>query len=337
MPGEVTPPLTFQARAPEDDAPDGQPADSRVRRRKRRRPGLNPDWERSGGSRHGGDADRSASKWWLIGGGVGLCSVIVAVFALMKGLPHGPGGPGTVAAPPNPAAAGSGATPQPAGGELPLVLRSDAEFLGVAEPLAARFMAARTVDELLPLVRNRESVEPRIRAMHPDGSLTPYGYPKFNTQDTVVNEGALRSVIVANADFEEKVLAFEETREGVLIDWESWVGWSEMTAKDFMTTKPAAGKLFRVVLSSVEYYNFAFADETRWRSFRLTLPDGETMLYGYAERGSAIDSRMRLPAEVKQAAFTLKLKYPEDSGPSNQVIIESVVADGWVVTNPTNP
>jgi hypothetical protein len=335
--GEQTPLLVASIRSVEAESVVEQVAETRVRRRKRKRTGESQAWERSDSSGENARQDPSASKWWLAGGAVGLVGVIVAVVLLMRGS-HQPEG--------EPIAVDQGAKPEslvPGGPAEPSLpeglenLRSDVEFLKLAEPIAKRFMEAGSIDDLLPLVRNPETAEPRIRAFYPEGAYKPFAYSKFNTAGSVQTEGSVRTIMMANSDFEEKPLVFEESPSGIKIDWENWVRWSEMSWADFVTAKPVSGKLFPVVLSAVDYYNFDFTDDRKWRSYRLTSPDGETSIYGYVKRDSEMESKLRLPSDATQSQLILKLKYPEVPVSSNQVLIEGVVAEGWVFPNKTSP
>jgi hypothetical protein len=89
--------------------------------------------------------------------------------------------------------------------------------------------------------------------------------------------------------------------------------------------------LFRVQLSDVEYFNFDFRDDNEWSSYRLESRDGMESLYGYVPRTSGLDQRVR-PADAKEKMkWVLKLKFPPDATRDNQVLIDSVVAEGWVV------
>jgi hypothetical protein len=210
-------------------------------------------------------------------------------------------------------------------------VRGDAEFLRLAEPMATAFLEARAVDELLPLVRDPGRVRERIRRAHPDGTLDAPGMEAFNLDSDVLRQGKISSVRVRTRDYSEAYLAFVETASGPKIDWESWAGWSEMPWEDFLTEKPVEPKLFRVMLSDVDYYNMAFRDEAKWRSYRLESPDGSTAIYGYAERDSATDSRLRPSPDVKSVNFTLRLRFPEGGESRNQVIIDRLLGDGWVL------
>lgn len=215
--------------------------------------------------------------------------------------------------------------------EIPKVMkRSEAEFLKNAELLAKDFLNANKVAQLIPLVNDPENVEKKLKAYYPDGEILPTGMTKFNSSGRVTYKDNFAAVSVQTPDFETKQLAFIDGNDGLRIDWESWVGWSEMPWQDLMKNKPSEPTLVRVMLKWVDYYNFGFSDEKKWRSYRLISPDGETMLYGYVARNSPLDQRLRPGEPSATVAVILKIRFRPDEQSLNQVVIEEYLTDGWV-------
>ena len=95
--------------------------------------------------------------------------------------------------------------------------------------------------------------------------------------------------------------------------------------------------MFRVLLEPVSYYNFAFSDERKWNAYRLESPDGQLEIYGYAGRNSELASDLKLPLDKKQSALTLLLKFPAAAKADNQVIIEKIIANGWLLETVKTP
>lgn len=302
------------------------PAAPSLRRRKRRRKrhGESGDWESESGSGHH-KRDALQMRWILIGGGCVLALLVAAGLHAMRGAPE------TTPAPPVAVAVTTDDT-VPAAADL-----SDAAFLALAEPLAEKFLTARSVDELLPLVREPERAAPRMRAHYGGDAIVPAGLSQFNTQVMVMREGRFLNVVVRTGDFEEKVLSYLNTTDGLRIDWESWVGWSAMPWEEFLTEKPTASTFFRVILRPVEYYNFGFSDDSQWRSYRLDSPDGSHSLYGYVERGSFTDSRIQISPEIKMSAYSLYLRFPADRASRNQVLIDRLAAESWFIEQEETP
>ena len=217
--------------------------------------------------------------------------------------------------------------------ELPKAMeRSESEFLKLARPLAERFLTAKRIEDILPIIHDPRSVGPKIRAYYPTGAIEPAGLVKFNSSGQLSYKGDFVAVSVETSGFGQKQLAFIDGEGGLTIDWESWVGWSEMPWAEVIEKKPGKPVLLRAMLRSVDYYNFGFSDEKKWKSFRLTSPDGETMIYGYVESNSLLDQRIRPSEQGATVAVTVKIHFPEDATSKNQVIIDELVSDGWVTS-----
>ncbi len=215
---------------------------------------------------------------------------------------------------------------------LPKVMKkSEVEFLAEAEPMAKAFLDAENTEEILTLVHDSERLRPLIRSRYPDGKIEPTGMSKFNSSGQVSYKDSFAAVTILTPDYETRQLAFVDGEEGLKIDWESWVGWSDMPWEKIVETKPKRPILVRVMAKWVDYYNFGFSSEDEWRSYRLVSPDGETTLYGYVERNSLLDQRLRPGEQGATVAVTLKIRFREDEAAPNQVVIEELVADGWVV------
>lgn len=208
--------------------------------------------------------------------------------------------------------------------------RSEASFLSEAEPLTRNFLEAKTISELVPLIRHPEITEPRLRALYPENKIKALGMVKFNSSGVISLRDKLTSLMVTTRDQLEMPLAFIETPQGLKIDWESWVGWSDMPWEKFLSTTPSSSQTFRVTLSEVNYYNFMFSDESKWRSYRLISPDEEHSLYGYVEKGSVLDQKICPSEDAKVVKLMLSLKFPVGADSSGQVEIENLVAEGWV-------
>lgn len=259
----------------------------------------------------------------LLGGG--LLVVLAAVVLVVMREPDPVAPPPLVAAPPPTADSGPSAEDVPA-----VMRRSEFAFLAEAEPLVRAFLNARTVDELMPLVRQPERVRSRLLELNPAGTFDAPGITAFNQHGMVHYLNRLAAVDVLVGDHRHRQVALIETPEGLKVDWESFVGWSEMSWEEFLATKPSEPKVFRVVVRQVEYYNFDFADDLRWQSYRLESPDGQHQIFGYAERGSLISQQLRSPSSDEAISAMLTLRFPQDKTARDQVVIDRYVMEGWV-------
>jgi hypothetical protein len=326
--GDTPPPLMATVRRVAGTEPMEEGESRGVKKRRRGRKGggeENHSWEKQPRTSRSGRTEKRQMRLMLIGGASLFALMLGGVFYSMSG------GDNSTEKPVAIAEAAVSELPKPEEIITPaLIGRGEAAILAEAEPLARKFLEAKTVDELLPLVRDRAKAEGRMREFYQNRGIEAPGLSQFNPRVNVAIKGRLALIGVMTRDFEERSISFIDTPDGLKIDWESWVGWSEMPWSEFMTVKPSAGHIFRVTLSPVEYYNFAFADETKWQSYRLESPDQEHSIYGYVEKGSLLDQKIRPNADQKKTMLMLTLKFPSGAVDGRQVEIESLVTEGWV-------
>lgn len=267
--------------------------------------------------------------WLLASGFLIFILVIGAVWLAMSG---GAGtGPKTAS---HPATDGKAAE-KPVGHDT--TRWDDATFLRQAEPLAREFLEARNAKDLIPLVCDPAITGPKILAYYENGLIEAPGLAEFQS-DTLVRQGDYIQVPLRTRDFENRELWFRAVPgEALRIDWDSWVGWSEMSWQDFTREKPTEPKLFRVILSDVDYYNFGFSEEGKFKSFRLESPGQADPLYGYVERDSGLASKLRPPSDRPSVPVVLMLSFPENAKRDNQVSISRLVAEGWLVDGSPAP
>lgn len=204
-------------------------------------------------------------------------------------------------------------------------------FLPRAEAMARRFVSARKVRDILPLVRTPEVTGPRMRDWYARHDFESQGIRKFAEQGGLTFRGRMVTVPVLMDDFTKRQLAFVVDGDSLLIDWESWVGWSEMDWSDFMDQRPIEPKVFRVYATEGNYFNFGFSEDDSWRCYELESPDRKTLLFGYGKIGTEADNKLSGVEKKQRLSLTLQLSYPKNAPAANQVIINSVVANDWVV------
>ena len=323
-PADSVPPLTGASTRPEYRGADGEP--SWVKKRHQvSKFGVVKDtlWDRQAKSPRTGKGEHRQMRWLLLAGIFLFLLVTVGTLVSTQywkqaaDVQHSSVTP-VDAKPPMPEAS------------KPVVERSEASYLAEIEPITRKFMQATTVAEILPLVRNPAVAEVRMRQIHPDGKITAPGMSQFNTSGGLSIQGKVVALSVRTLDQEEKALVFVETPQGLKIDWECWATWSEMTWDQFMAARPTEGKVFRVILSPVVYYNFSYSDDSKWKSYSLESPDHEHMIFGYVEKDSAIDKQIQLDPDAKSMSVMLSLKFNLSSTSKNQVEIDHFIAEGWV-------
>lgn len=307
------------------------PANPSKKTRKKHRAGGSraaaPAWDHEPAiaGRRSRSGDRGMWRMIVLG-----ASLVIVLFVVIATIMREPEPPDPV---PTPVARSgqAGAATDSSEDSLPAVMRGgEFAFLTSAEPLVRAFLEARSVDELIPLVRNPQVTGPRIMKHHPDGTIDAPGMAVFNSTRTVHYLGRMAAVDVLVGDHQQRQVAMIGTPDGLKVDWESFVGWSEMSWGEFLESKPAEPQVFRVIVRLADYYNFDFADDLQWQSYRLESPDGEHQVFGYAERGSLLDQQMKPQSPDAATSATLALQYPHGKTTRNQFVITRFVMDGWI-------
>lgn len=325
--GEKLPPLVVPIK---NLVAEGREADRSgqqgggTRRKRKSRQGKGHDWDTdSEGPDGSSDGERRQMFWMMIAGAALFSGIVVWVVTAML---RGPESRDLV-----PVRADRIMRDAADAAPPPVAAKSDAAILAEAEPLVRKFLEASRIEDLLPLVRHPAVSEPRMRTHYPDGKIDAPGLAAFNATSRLTRQGPLLSVLVRTRDYENRLVALVESPQGLKIDWESWVGWSELPWEEFIATKPTSAKVFRLNLSPVDYYNFSFSDDIKWRSYRLESPDREHAVFGYVERGTVLDSLIQPSPDVKRLPLMLSLRFPENEISGNQVIIDQFIVDGWVL------
>jgi DNA-directed RNA polymerase subunit RPC12/RpoP len=328
--GEVLPPLVSAVQETDSES-SPQPTTSPTTRARRRKERATPEWEQDSRSSKGSKSDYRL-VW--IGAPILVLLSVVAIYAVTRKTPVAP-----VAADPTPVATPA-STPATAAVIPPITPEAPtfdfAAFRQVAEPMAKSFLQATDVSEILPLIHNPKRAEPRVRKHWADGKIPPQSFISVDADMDFSADGNIAGVNILLGEFNERRMVFLKSSEGWKIDWEFWMNWSDMSWSEFRSTKPTEPVVFRVTLNDVPYYNFHFTDDKKWQSFRLTSPDGEHSIYAYAERNTEEERRLRIRASKKNVPVMLALRFPED-GARDQVIIDRIIAEGWIEPEATDP
>jgi|GEM_PF-1849636 len=209
-----------------------------------------------------------------------------------------------------------------------------------AGELVSRFLATTTVEERAALVRHPEITKPRLAAWHsPANPLKPLAVLEFDDRSSEQTIDGVTFVMLSMAldDFTRRAIAVERQADGgFLVDWESFVFWSEVKWPEFLSREPAGTHEFRVAVEIDTYFNCGYEDPQKWFCYKLTDPENWAHCWGYcsldSEAGMKINRMIRRQRQQgqNQIKTILRLKFDEAGRGRNQVLIEDVVQDGWV-------
>jgi len=144
---------------------------------------------------------------------------------------------------------------------------------------------------------------------------------------------------------------FHITKTGkLMLYWESWAAWCEISWADLKKERPQRSVLMRAVASESDYYNYEFGEKWRWLAVKLRSADGLQHVTGYVPRDSAAGIAMAsiigvllphdLPSDAPlplmrglgaKSVVTVRLAFPPNAQSDHCVKISELVADRWLL------
>ena len=210
----------------------------------------------------------------------------------------------------------------------------------LAGAFVTQFLAASTIEERAALVRHPDITRPRMEKWY--NPTNPLKAQKLLELHDISSEQTIDGITFLLLsmdldDFTQRAIAVEKRPDGsFLIDWESFVFWSEMRWPEFLSKEPQGSQEFRVSVEIDSYFNFGYENPQQWFCYKLTDPENWAHCWGYCDINSEVGSkinrmirRQRQQGEDKIKAI-LKLKFDDAGRGRSQVIIEDVMQDGWV-------
>jgi hypothetical protein len=219
-------------------------------------------------------------------------------------------------------------------------LRQTAQAEQLYQRLEARvtaYLAADSVDQLLPHVRQPERVAALMRDWHAREPVRPARFDSFHTFQPVTLERRPFWIARVETSAGQRTLLLEQTEgDDGLVDWETDVCYQPLPWNQFVGERPAGSFNFRVNAVADNYYTHEFADEGRYRSFRLTARDSAEHLFGYVRRGSRQEQQMlaAMGQSTRPVAMVLEIGFVPDSAAQRAVMIFEVVSPRWCLVNP---
>ena len=207
-----------------------------------------------------------------------------------------------------------------------------------AMAVATTYANAKSLEEVLPLVRDRARVEPLMRerwkAFPVNSTWKVPDEAQWSIQKAGEREfGHLTGLL---PDFNPFQMFFVREGDKVVVDWEASSGFSETAFAD-LSKNQGAGGVTRGVLAPGDLYTFSLP-EGDYQCYRVTSPDREIGIWCYVKRDSphaekiaALFQQSAIPREMfNEYPVTLKLeKAPADSLPNQWVIAEMLHID-WI-------
>lgn len=203
--------------------------------------------------------------------------------------------------------------------------------------LVSAFFRAKSMEEVLPMIRHPEALRPIMEKWYADNPHPHHPDIEFGDRAGVKgdpeNPRFFTHYVRFENDFRDRLIPVEVTDEGDKIDWETAVGYQSIDWDEYMEKRPPEPVNFRVIVEQDErneYYNYEFQDDTEWACYQLRHPDLESPLFGYVKRYSALDRELLQALRRGPEYFILNLRYSENAQSGDVVHIDEIVQKWWV-------
>jgi hypothetical protein len=200
------------------------------------------------------------------------------------------------------------------------------------------FLEATSLKDRLKLIRDDHLMVDRMVKYYESHDPGRIAYQKIVAKEANPAGMLTFAFEVIMPDGEPRRVITMKSRTGkYFIDWASFVIYGDMAWKEFMDVRPVTPTLMRVMAEPGEHYNDLFPKSANLICLKLTDPRSKNAppIYGYATEGTplgmALEFILRKGSSEPQP-ITVTLKYREDvaGGEPNQVLVDELVAEGWL-------
>jgi hypothetical protein len=219
--------------------------------------------------------------------------------------------------------------------------RAAHELVDRIEGLVRDYLAADTVEKIVPLVRHPERVKPLIEEEWKVRPKRALKFVRMTTFQAASIPGGTFWIISAEArDAEPQSLIVEQIGEKeVRVDWETQVCHQPMEWGRYIAERPTKAMDFRVLVTPDSHYSHEFSNAGRWRSYRVKTRGSEDSLVGYAPVDSDVARELDQYFQGnpnKVATAIVRLRIPAGSTSPDGVVIDKLLEPRWMyVTDPS--
>lgn len=209
------------------------------------------------------------------------------------------------------------------------------DYLSAAGALLEKFWHATEWTAKLECVHDPVRVRPLLQAYYEtqrnkdpiSGALAHSDQYRIGNRNVLV-----LSYATSQPGSEVAVILFNEPDGSFRLDWESYVGWGDMTFLEFKTQRPSSPQLLRVSARYDDACKGEFSDPAKYLCVELVSPDGLYTLHGYCEKDTPLGaSLIQTVAGGASVKLTLRLASDAEAKAPDNARITGLVADRWLV------
>ena len=204
--------------------------------------------------------------------------------------------------------------------------------------LVRRAAGAGSVDELLPLIRSRDRVEPLIREYYRTRPIEPAGIVAF--EDVLTTDTAGGSYLQFRGiteDGDRRPMAVEQTAAGkIAFDWELWVNIAALEWFEFINDRPTQQRSLRVCIARSEpqqrYFEDAGIGIEEGYGVRIWMAGSSRAFYAVLPKGNPDSAAAwRTTSWEPLRRVVADLSFPEDTGEPARIVVHRILQSRWLV------
>jgi len=217
------------------------------------------------------------------------------------------------------------------------------QVLQKMEDCARNYLAADSLESLLPYVRHPERVKPLMEAYYQTHPIKPEEFERFNRIRSMGLAGlsfVYTDTLLTNGKSHKILL--EELEDGsFVVDWESDVCYQPMKWEEYIKNRPPEAVDMRVKITIDNFYAYEFKNESDLQCFKIKTRDSNEYLFGYLKKGTEVANDIQRIV-IKSYQFgskqdipmILRLRFPKDSHSKRCVWIDAMLAPRWTYAKP---
>ena len=196
------------------------------------------------------------------------------------------------------------------------------------------FVTSDSVEDRLQWVIDPERVKPLMMKYYGGNEIDAEGYRSFDRSE-ISHRGTFVTSVVRTGDFLAYPIAVSRVVSGdsvrYLVDWESWVGYCDITPEKAKVEKPTEPFMMRVMLRPESYFNYSFSDDSKWHAYQMHFRNSDEVFLAYSAIKSAPDEALQVVRDNGGTTpFLVKVRFPQGARAGNQVEIVEVIEVGWI-------
>ena len=221
--------------------------------------------------------------------------------------------------------------------------KEDKKILLNMEDSVRGYLAADSLEKILPFVRHQDRVKPLMEHYYSQHNFEPDDFKNFSRIRSMglENQPFVYGKVSLTDGSTRKLLIEELTDGSFRVDWESDVCYQPMEWDQYIKSRPFQATDMRVKITPDTFYAYEFKDESRFQCYRITTRNSDQHLFGYALKSSpaakAINKLMQKSQQHgggKNEPMILRLSFPEKTNSKKCVWIDALLAPRWTYVDP---